>query len=119
MRIKVNIRCVHANAVADHVPNTLRQHLTYFIWPNIGLNVDKNVGIESVDGGVPLMGEISIVANVLPMGAAGSVAIVRINYDGLAMATKHPLQPDCMLLFTWPVEYESLYFHVPLICLVI
>jgi hypothetical protein len=93
--------------------------LAYFSWPKVSLNVDKNVGVESIDGGVPLMGEISVVANVLPMGAARSVAIVRINYDRLAKGTKHTLQPDGMLFFTWPIEYESLDFHVPLICLVI
>jgi hypothetical protein len=73
--------------------------------------VDKHVRVESLEGGVPLIGEVAIVANVQPMRVMSTEAIVGVDNDDFAMRAEHSFQLFGVLLFTRPVEYERLHSH--------
>jgi hypothetical protein len=47
--------------------------------------VHKNVGIKAIEGSVPLLGKIRVVANVLPVTVAEPEAIVGVDYRGFTM----------------------------------
>jgi hypothetical protein len=47
--------------------------------------VNENVSVKAIEGGVPLSGEIRVVADVSPMKVTESETIVRVDYSDLTM----------------------------------
>ena len=65
--------------------------LANFDRPNVGLNMHQNIPIETIYSGIPLVGEIGFVPNVLPVRVGGPEAVIGIDNESFAMRAKHRL----------------------------
>jgi hypothetical protein len=91
-----------------HAAETFRNHFSHILRPNVCLDVQENIAIEPLQGLVPLLGEIGVVTDVMPVGMLIPQAVVGIDHEYLAMLAKHLLQLRGVLLFAGPVKNESL-----------